>query len=304
MTDEWADVIPAPWSELVRVRGVDLAVHRWGNSKAPAVLYLHALLPAASGFYAQALAEKLCGNQMLQLVAPDMPGFGRSPARPAGVYEMDHLVEVVSSCLDSLALERVAVIGHSWGAALACHLVAERPSDFRALILLDGGHFDHVDLDDVDPNQTVAEIAAEAARDGWQVSEPNMSDFLHKEQSQRRSWDRITEMILRRGVRERPNSGVVGICTNEVAASVMHAMVHKRSSESYSSLRQDAVPCLLLYATEPDERRVMNADRVRKFQMEMPHAEIVAVEGAGHDVVLDAGPRLGDAIERWLRQHP
>lgn len=69
-----------------------------------------------------------------RLVMPDMPGAGESPAllRPR---RMPGLASLVVDLLDELGIERTAVLGYSWGGALAQQLAWQAPDRVSALVL-------------------------------------------------------------------------------------------------------------------------------------------------------------------------
>lgn len=66
--------------------------------------------------------------------APDLPGFGASPAMP----DADHTVEHLANVLNQVAaqLDAPALLGHSFGSVLAAHAVALQDMTYRHLVLL------------------------------------------------------------------------------------------------------------------------------------------------------------------------
>mgnify|MGYP002761007529 CR=1 FL=1 len=56
-----------------------------------------------------------------RVVAPDLRGFGDAP-RPESVeaYSAHYLVDDVMSILDTLDIQNFSLVGHDWGAAIAC----------------------------------------------------------------------------------------------------------------------------------------------------------------------------------------
>ena len=64
------------------------------------------------------------------------------------------------------------------------------------------------------------------------------------------------------------------------------------------------IPILLLLATEPEETREQNEQAVPRFRERFPDAEIVFVEGVGHDLFADAGPELARIVADWARRLP
>jgi pimeloyl-ACP methyl ester carboxylesterase len=67
--------------------------------------------------------------------APDLPGFGRSPAPPGEDYRLDSHVRAVGRLVDALGAP-VHLFGNSLGGAVATRLAAERPDLVRTLTLV------------------------------------------------------------------------------------------------------------------------------------------------------------------------
>lgn len=67
-------------------------------------------------------------------LAPDLPGFGRSPGPRAGL-SVHHAAEWLLRLADTLGLERAAWVGHSVGTQQVMRLAAEAPGRAAALVL-------------------------------------------------------------------------------------------------------------------------------------------------------------------------
>ena len=70
-----------------------------------------------------------------------------------------------------------------------------------------------------------------------------------------------------------------------------------RLSPSWPGLAD--VPVLLFLATQPPHVD-QNRDHLPRFQAAVPHADVRWVDGAGHGVIADVGPPLGDEIAAWV----
>jgi pimeloyl-ACP methyl ester carboxylesterase len=75
-----------------------------------------------------------------RVVAPDLRGFGGAP-RPISVrrYRMPFLVADALRLLDALGIERVQLVGHDWGAAVAWRLAGSFPERIERLVALSVG---------------------------------------------------------------------------------------------------------------------------------------------------------------------
>jgi pimeloyl-ACP methyl ester carboxylesterase len=94
-----------------------LFIHGWGVSSA-----------AFSEFFDR-LAEHY------RVIAPDLPGFGRSQASGAPV-SYSGFADVLAGLLDDLEIERAHVAGISMGGGIALTLAAHYPERVRALVLM------------------------------------------------------------------------------------------------------------------------------------------------------------------------
>jgi pimeloyl-ACP methyl ester carboxylesterase len=105
------------------------AIHDTGTG-AP-VLFLHAYTLDASQWDHQVAAL----SADLRCVRIDLWGCGSSPAPPDGEATLDGFASAVLATLDSLHIERVAVVGQSMGGYLAFALWRLAPERIRALVL-------------------------------------------------------------------------------------------------------------------------------------------------------------------------
>ncbi len=76
-----------------------------------------------------------------RVVAPDLRGYNLSD-KPEGVenYKMPHLVADVLGLIESLGEERVILMAHDWGGAVAWAFAASHPECLRHLIILNSPH--------------------------------------------------------------------------------------------------------------------------------------------------------------------
>jgi pimeloyl-ACP methyl ester carboxylesterase len=119
--------------DVVDVHGVRTNYHDSGTG-APVVL-VHGSGPGVSAWAnwrltIPALAERF------RVLAPDMLGFGYTE-RPAGIrYGLDTWTAHLVDFLDAIGLERVALVGNSFGGALALNLVTTHPDRVDRLVLM------------------------------------------------------------------------------------------------------------------------------------------------------------------------
>lgn len=122
----------------VELRSRDLKMHvrSWGEAGVPLVL-LHGL--GSTGRIWELVAPLMA--RRFRVLVPDQRGHGLS-AKPETGYGWADVCDDLIALLDVLGLERVALIGHSWGADVALEFAARHPERLTALGLVDGGIVD------------------------------------------------------------------------------------------------------------------------------------------------------------------
>jgi len=108
-----------------------LHVHDWGAADAAPLLCLHGVTSWGGRFRRLAL-ERL---DTFHVFAPDLRGHGVSDWEPPWNLGA-HTGDLVDT-LDALHLDRVDIVGHSFGGRLALELAARRPERVDRLVLLD-----------------------------------------------------------------------------------------------------------------------------------------------------------------------
>jgi pimeloyl-ACP methyl ester carboxylesterase len=126
----WSSDVPLRWHRTV-IGGRSVAYGDAGDG--PAVVFLHGWGLSARS-YAQALP--LIAATGARVIAPGLPGFGRSDPLE-GEYTFDKLVAWLIELLDTLDLrDPVAMVGHSFGGAVATATAWQHPERVRSLVLV------------------------------------------------------------------------------------------------------------------------------------------------------------------------
>ena len=109
---------------------VPFRVHTKGDG--PAVVFFHGPWGLRWSPFLDALAGRF------SVYAPEHPGT--TPGEPDAVRHVDSLWDLVlcyDEMLDRLRLQETMLVGHSFGAMVACEVAAQRPSRVRRLALID-----------------------------------------------------------------------------------------------------------------------------------------------------------------------
>lgn len=262
-----------------------LAIRSWGEPDARVVVFLHGLGPLGprgSDEPAEAWAAR-----GFRVLAPDLPGFGGSPAVSTEDYRPSRLARLLLGELP----ERLALVGFSWGGTIGCHLVAQAPDRVTALVLVDVG-YQAPPVDPVSYEQQLEQARAEAER----MRFSDESAFL--EAARPHFSPRVSEAALLASMREEGGLLLPEV-TPEVYAGALHGVEVEPPRPLLGAIRDAGVPVLLLVAGQPpDDGR---ADAVAEFERALPAADVRHYPDAGHNVLLDAAePALAD-VAAWLQ---
>ena len=147
----------------------ELHVYRYGAAGPVQVLAIHGL--TGHGKRWQTLATRHLSD--VAVAAPDLLGHGRSSW--AAPWTIDANVAALAGCWTRTRADRVVVVGHSFGGAIALHLAAARPDlvessrAARPAIGLDGEWMREI-ADEMSPpptTPTAAEARAEKVNGSW-----------------------------------------------------------------------------------------------------------------------------------------
>lgn len=117
-----------------------LSVEEHGHGPLP-ILLVHGLAGEASFWTTTIRAVGL----HCRLIVPELRGHGRSAPPPDGDYSIEGCAEDVIAVVRGLALERVVLVGHSFGASVAMETAARLPNVVAGLVLLDpAGDFSYL----------------------------------------------------------------------------------------------------------------------------------------------------------------
>ncbi|HWC26412.1 MAG TPA: alpha/beta hydrolase [Solirubrobacteraceae bacterium] len=118
----------SPTEETIELDDQPVFIRRAGEHEPP-IVYLHGI-PTSSFDWIAPLA--LGGG-----IAPDLPGFGRSGKRGDLDYSLAGHVRFLDRLLAALALDRVRLCMHDWGAAVGLAWAAEQPERVERLVAID-----------------------------------------------------------------------------------------------------------------------------------------------------------------------
>jgi len=246
------------------------------GSGAPALVLLHAF-PLHSGMWDDQLATF---SARRRVVAPDLPGFGSTPALADGAATMGRFADLVAGLIDQLGIASAVVCGLSMGGYVTFALLRRRPDLVAGVVLAD-----------TRAGADSAEVAARRVTQAAQVADRGTAELV----------DSMVASLLSDETRAR-RPEVVERARALMAASspggVVAALEAMRARPDASTeLAAIDVPALVVVGehdapSPPAEARAM-ADA-------LPDAHVEVIAGAGHLSNLEAPASFNDAVAAFL----
>lgn len=92
---------------------------------------------AGGSMYARE-SQHLAARMGWRLVNPSLPGFGGSDPLPGSAVTISHLTDDIERIRAHLGADRMVLLGHSMGAAVAVRYAADRPDEVLGILYRDG----------------------------------------------------------------------------------------------------------------------------------------------------------------------
>jgi pimeloyl-ACP methyl ester carboxylesterase len=111
-----------------------LFIQEMGTSTDPAVIFIH-----GTGAWSETWREtmRVVSEQGFYTVAIDMPPFGYSARPEDNSYERVDQAKRIIGVIDELKLEKVTLVGHSYGGGATAEAAFLAPEKIQALVLVD-----------------------------------------------------------------------------------------------------------------------------------------------------------------------
>ncbi|GAB4538489.1 MAG: alpha/beta hydrolase [Anaerolineales bacterium] len=127
-------------TQMIEVNGVRLHVATDGEENAPPVVLLHGFPEFHHGWRKQIPALVAAG---FRVIVPDQRGYNLSDKpKSVSAYAVDALAKDVIGLLDHFGIQKVKLVGHDWGAAVAWTVALNHPERVEKLAILNVPHPD------------------------------------------------------------------------------------------------------------------------------------------------------------------
>jgi pimeloyl-ACP methyl ester carboxylesterase len=120
--------------------GLDVFYREAGRADAPKLLLLHGF-PTSSHMF-RGLIPLL--SEQFHLVAPDLPGFGRSamPPRDTFTYSFDNIARVIDRFTEVIGFDRFVLYVFDYGAPTGFRIAAKHPDRISGIISQNGNAYE------------------------------------------------------------------------------------------------------------------------------------------------------------------
>ena len=259
---------------------MDLAFREAGDPGAPVALLLHGY-PNSSYLWKDVLPA--VADAGWRAVAPDLPGFGDSEpfVGEAGTWA-DHVL-----ALDDFValhdLAPVALVVHDWGGLIGLRWACERPYAVRALVISGTGFFPDGRWHGLAEGLRTPDQGEQMVES---ITRETFGNVL------RAASPAVTEEAL-----DEYWKGYDGDARRAAHLALYRSGDFTELAAYDGALARLGVPTLLLWGEHDDYAPVGGAHR---FKREIPHAELVVLDDAGHFLQEDAPERVAREIARFL----
>jgi pimeloyl-ACP methyl ester carboxylesterase len=299
--DTWRDTAHHT-SAMVRVApGVRLHYLDFGG-QGQAIVFLAGLGNTAHAF--DDLAPRF--TDRFHCIALTRRGFGESD-HPTDGYDTRRLVEDIRAALDSLALRRVILVGHSIAGEEMTRFAAAYPDRVERLVYLDAA-YDRIDADSMfqeifpvapnvptRPTPTAADTATPAAYVAFvhRTRGVNIPEADIRTRYRYDGWnEEITPAYQSMTVEHPPYRAVraPALAIYAVIDAISQLEPWQRADRAHAAGLREAIR-----GSEFVDRRLRS-----KFKSQVSHAEVIEIHGAHHWIFVSNADEVVSAMRRFL----
>jgi 3-oxoadipate enol-lactonase len=215
-----------------------------------------------------------------RVISPDLRGAGMSSS-PEGPYLMERLAGDVAALLDSLGIERVALIGHSMGGYVVMAFVRMFSERVERLALVASRL--RADTPDVAASRQMLADRVEREEAIEPVIDAYLPLLVAAQTPAQRPW------VVERAHEIARQNGPAGV------AATLRGMAVRSSSEDIAE--ELDIPALVIAGARD---RVVPLDEAQAVSNKFPYGTLVVCDESGHLPMLEEPDRVIETLERWL----
>ncbi|MEP7104763.1 MAG: alpha/beta hydrolase [Chloroflexota bacterium] len=272
--------------------------HTFGGRGTPPVLFVHGL--GSSGYIEWRFTLPVIARRH-RVLAPDLPGFGRTDKPRGGRYGIAYFARTLARYLDERELRSAVVVGTSMGGRVALELALRAPGRVSRLVLVNALGLGRPQLQFFYPLMVlprVGEAAMQVAKTAIHRVPPDVirrfaarytgvSVDLHKAMDDE-YLDDLREMYAADGY-------------TDAYLSTVRSMARPRAlfgeHDLSASLSRIKVPVQLIWGSNDPLFPVAHATRAHQL---LPDSRLALIEGAGHTPQAERPDEFNRILARFL----
>lgn len=272
-----------PLDRYTQVDG--LRTRYWEMGEGPPLVLVHGLGASVE------IWERNIGalSEAHHVYAPDLLGYGRTE-KPEIDYTLEAFVDFVVAFMDAMALSRADLLGHSLGGAIVLRLAIEHPERVDRLVVADGAAIgEHMSLSlRLVALPLVGELLLRPRRE--KTAQALRALYHDPTLVTEELIEHNYEMITMPGAQRAYLSTVRNLATPLGIRDEVRSAIKARLDEVKA-------PVLLLWGAEDQLVPVDDAVAARE---RLADAQLVVIEAAGHNVMVERPERFNEAVRSFL----
>lgn len=269
---------------------------RCGHAGAPRVIALHGWLDNAASFVPLAAEFAKRGLPDLDLVAPDLPGHGRSAHLPRGTdYSFAGSVHAVLDIADALGWEHFALLGHSMGAGIASLVAAGCPQRTTRLVAIEALGALPEAAENTVGRMRDAVVATRALKDKRLRVFADIGPAIRARMQANGLSEPVARLLVERGVRTTDG----GLEWSSDSRLTLPTMVRMTEGQVRNLVAGIECPTRVIYA-DPPQPYLPEPLRSQRSAL-LPRGEQVVIKGS-HHLHMEAPAAVADAIGDFFQR--
>jgi pimeloyl-ACP methyl ester carboxylesterase len=290
-------------SRYVTTNGIRLYCLEAGPPDGPLVLLMHGFPELA---YSWRFQVEALGEAGFHVVAPDMPGYGRSD-KPDVTYDCEWINACLMGVVDAMGSQQVVIAGHDWGGILVWTMVRQYPERVAGVI---GVNTPDLPRAPMPPVQLLRQIFVDTPIYIIQFQERGLAEWVLETWG--RGTDDFVEMIFGATTAEGSDAfppEVLDVYKDAfrprgaLTPPIEYYRNMDRNWELTASIadRKVEVPCLMISA---ENDPVLTPAMTIGMEERVPDLEKVVIENCGHWTQQEKPQETTEHMLRYLRHLP
>jgi pimeloyl-ACP methyl ester carboxylesterase len=263
----------------------------------PPVLLLHGC--PFSSFVWRRIIPPL--STRFRCLAPDLLGLGDTETQPGADWTLPAQVRAVLGLLDRLDLDRVAVVGHDHGAAVAQLIAVQHPDRLTALVLTDAEAYDNWPSAEERPFVRATQLPALGPFVLWAWSRPRLFRWALATAKAVHDPRVLTDELVDGYVAANLADSRRRARTRRFLAAQLDPANHRHTAELAGELTRISAPTMIVWGGRDVH---FGPEWAHRLAQDIPTAERVEiVPDAGHLLMEEQPGRLAELLADFLDRH-